>query len=243
MPRKTKEDKAAVESIDDRVQKSALSTVSSASISSPKSTKLAKSAKLPVATPQKENIGGSERVLSVSSKKLLDDIDPKSPKKGAFGREPTAVLPIPTKVSKVYKLIHKSTGTLGGNGYDGAIYGELTMHSMQKIINTLVEKCELTSDSRFIDVGSGLGKPNFHVAQYPGVRVSVGIELETIRWKLAMHNLSHVLTAVSPEWTDLDGRIDTNSPLYGGVNFLCGDMDNAASTVIKTISYLFESIQ
>lgn len=36
-------------------------------------------------------------------------------------------------VKKVYKIIQKSTGALGGNGYDGAIYGELTMHSMQKV--------------------------------------------------------------------------------------------------------------
>ena len=66
-------------------------------------------------------------------------------------------------------MIRKTTGTLGGNGSTGAIYGELTMHSMHKIVNILMEKCELTADSRFIDVGSGLGKPNFHVAQYPGI--------------------------------------------------------------------------
>jgi hypothetical protein len=44
-----------------------------------------------------------------------------------------ATVAISEKVQKVYKLVHKSTGALGGNGYDGAIYGELTMHSMQKV--------------------------------------------------------------------------------------------------------------
>lgn len=46
--------------------------------------------------------------------------------------------------------IRVSTGALGGNGATGAIYGELTMHSMQKIINYMVENCELTSKSRFV---------------------------------------------------------------------------------------------
>lgn len=38
-----------------------------------------------------------------------------------------------TRVKKVYKIVQKSTGALGGNGYNGAIYGELTLHSMQKV--------------------------------------------------------------------------------------------------------------
>lgn len=78
------------------------------------------------------------------------------------------------KVERVYRIIHKSTGALGGNGTTGAIYGELTMHSMQKILNAMVEKCEMTSSSMFIDVGAGLGKPNFHAAQDPIVRLSIG---------------------------------------------------------------------
>ena len=58
------------------------------------------------------------------------------------------------------------------------------MVSMQKVINVLVEKCEMNSSSRFIDVGSGLGKPNFHAAMDPQVRISLGIELEDIRWQV-----------------------------------------------------------
>jgi hypothetical protein len=83
-----------------------------------------------------------------------------------------------------YKAINKATGSLGGNGYHGAIYGELTMGSMQRVINVLTSQCGMSSQSRFIDVGSGLGKPNFHVAQDPAVRISLGIELEEIRWKV-----------------------------------------------------------
>ena len=83
---------------------------------------------------------------------------------------------IEPNVQHVYKLINKSTGSLGGNGSFGAIYGELTMHSMQRVVNVLVARCEMSHKSRFMDVGSGLGKPNFHVAQNPLVRLSIGIE-------------------------------------------------------------------
>jgi hypothetical protein len=52
-----------------------------------------------------------------------------------------------------------------------------------------------------------------------------------------MHNMTHVLPMISPEWTDLNsaasGPVESleSVDLYGGVNFLCGDMDDAASTV------------
>lgn len=72
--------------------------------------------------------------------------------------------------------------------FEGAIYGELTMVSMQKIVNVLKSKCDMNSDSRFIDVGAGLGKPNFHVAQDPAVRISIGVELEKIRWQVYLSN-------------------------------------------------------
>ena len=51
----------------------------------------------------------------------------------------------------------------------------------------------LGPDSRFIDVGSGLGKPNMHVTQDPGVEFSYGIEMEHVRWMLGMCNLRTVL--------------------------------------------------
>ena len=47
---------------------------------------------------------------------------------------PAALFDIKPSVRKVYKLVQKSTGALGGNGYDGAIYGELTIGSMQKVV-------------------------------------------------------------------------------------------------------------
>ena len=107
------------------------------------------------------------------------------------------------------------------------------MHSMQKVVNFMTEHCEMDSDSLFIDVGSGLGKPNFHAAQDPGVRVSVGIELEDIRWQLAMQNLKFVLQAVV-DTSDTQGDkedTDEDSRLLHGVNFMQGDIFDVITTV------------
>jgi len=97
------------------------------------------------------------------------------------------------QVKKVYQIIKKCTGSLGGNGSFGAIYGEATMGCMQRVINLMKEHCEFDATCAFIDIGSGLGKPNLHVAQDPGVKISFGIELEKVRNNLGIHNLYHVM--------------------------------------------------
>ena len=93
-----------------------------------------------------------------------------------------STLHVDSKVEKVYKIVQKTTGALGGNGSTGAIYGELTTRALQRVYNIMVDKCNLTSASRMIDVGAGLGKPSFHAAQDPALRLSLGAELEDIRW-------------------------------------------------------------
>ena len=109
----------------------------------------------------------------------------------AFGRSET--IDICDNVRLTYKLIRKTTGAIGGNGSFGAIYGELTVGSMQKVINLMKEHCEFGPTSRFIDVGSGIGKPNLHVIQDPGVEFSYGIEMERSRWLLGLACLNSVL--------------------------------------------------
>ena len=105
----------------------------------------------------------------------------------------TKSIDIPKKVQRVYHIVNKHTGRIGGNGHGGAIYGELTVGSMQKMTNIMIEHTGLGPESRFIDVGCGLGKPNLHVAQYPGVAFSYGIEMELVRWILGIANLNQVL--------------------------------------------------
>jgi hypothetical protein len=90
------------------------------------------------------------------------------------------------KVTKVYQLIHAGSGALGGDSSLGPIYGEQTIGSFQHVLNYLKSECDLTIDSRFIDVGSGLGKPNFHVAQDPIVKLSIGIELHYERFQVTL---------------------------------------------------------
>ena len=97
------------------------------------------------------------------------------------------------KTRRVYSIVNKMTGSIGGNGHGGAIYGELTAVSMQKMVDLMKIHTDFGSDSRFIDVGSGLGKPNLHVTQDPGVEFSYGIEMEHVRWVLGMSNLNMVL--------------------------------------------------
>lgn len=92
----------------------------------------------------------------------------------------------------------------------------------------------MTAQSRFIDVGSGLGKPNFHVAQAPGVRISVGIELERIRWQLAMYNLGQILP-------HMRGRCPADvEQLESGVHFLCGDIFDATTMDPFTHVYMYD---
>lgn len=119
------------------------------------------------------------------------------------------------EVTEAYKAIRKQTGALGGNAAGGAIYGEITQSSFQRIVDYMKEHCELSESSLFLDVGSGLGKPNFHVAIDPGVEVSYGIELEELRWHLSLHNLKSVL------------KLDVNKNKQNRTMFSAGDITDA----------------
>lgn len=136
---------------------------------------------------KRDYIDGKDDIENSTPQRKLnqaDDDQIMTTKKHAFGSPIRLAAPVDKRVEKVYKIVRKCTGSLGGNGSTGAIYGELTVGSMQKVVNILVQQCDMDSTSRFIDIGSGLGKPNFHASQYPAVRLSLGIELEEIRWQV-----------------------------------------------------------
>lgn len=113
------------------------------------------------------------------------------PKK-IVGTELDAQEKILESTKNVYKIVQKMTGKIGGNGHGGAIYGELTLGSMQKMVELMKKYTDFNKGSRFIDVGCGLGKPNLHVAQDPQVEFSYGIEMEHVRWMLGLSNLKEV---------------------------------------------------
>jgi hypothetical protein len=144
----------------------------------------------PVTTP---SVKSSNNVVTPASTQKGDPAEatPTARRRLAFGKsEP---IDMSEDVRLTYKLIRKATGSIGGNGSFGAIYGELTAGSMQKMINLMKEYTELGPTSRFIDVGSGIGKPNLHVTQDPGVEFSYGIEMERSRWVLGLASLKAVL--------------------------------------------------
>jgi len=126
------------------------------------------------------------------------DQDSPAKRKLIFGRLVNEIT-VRDSVRRTYRIIGKLTGSLGGNASHGPIYGELTMGSMQKMVNLMKEHTGLDSTSRFIDVGSGIGKPNLHVAQDPGVEFSYGIEVDEDRWLLGISCLRAVLDAAALE--------------------------------------------
>jgi hypothetical protein len=98
-----------------------------------------------------------------------------------------------TAVNAVYADVQRATGSLGGNASGGAIYGEVTKQSVQRVLDVLREKCELGPTSTFMDIGSGLGKPNFHASVEAGLRYSIGVEIDKVRWHLSLVNLQRAV--------------------------------------------------
>ena len=166
----------------------------------------------------------------------------------AFGHKYDKTI-IPKGVETVYRIVHKTTGTLGGNGSGGAIYGELTKSSMHKLVKLMVASTNLGPKSRFLDVGSGLGKPNLHVAQYPGVKVSIGIELKRERWMLSLSNLKACLKTAATDAArhgpaDPSGGHGPADPSGGGrvkgnTMFIQGDISKARTFDPFTHVYMF----
>jgi hypothetical protein len=167
---------------------------------------------------------------------------PSAKRRLLFGRYVDLVQCTPN-VDAVYKIVRKLTGNIGGNGYSGPIYGELTKHSMQKVIDLMIKTTGFSSSSRFIDVGSGIGKPNLHVAQYPGVEFSCGIELEHCRWSLGMTCLNACLEAAVIEQEKEDEKNTktsaNNSLVQGNTMFLHNNILEAKTFDPFTHVYMF----
>ena len=99
---------------------------------------------------------------------------------------------IPKHIKHLYSTIRGAIGSLGGAGAGGAIYGEVTMTSFHRLVLYLQSATKLHSDSIFIDIGAGLGKPNLHVAAYIKC-ASIGIELIGSRWWRSLSVLKAVV--------------------------------------------------
>mmetsp|Transcript_26057 Transcript_26057/g.71470 ORF Transcript_26057/g.71470 Transcript_26057/m.71470 type:complete len:404 (+) Transcript_26057:220-1431(+) len=171
------------------------------------------------------------------SENTNDQKTPSAKRRLLFGRYVELVQTAPN-VDSVYKIVRKLTGNIGGNGYSGPIYGELTKHSMQKMIDLMVKNTGFSSSSRFIDVGSGIGKPNLHVAQYPGVEFSCGVEMEHNRWSLGMTCLKACLNAAVRE-RETNVTSDESSLMQGNTIFLHNNILEAKTFDPFTHVYMF----
>lgn len=167
---------------------------------------------------------------------------PKAKRKLIFGRQ-VSPIQVHVNVENVYNIVKKHTGSLGGNAIGGAIYGELTMGSMQKMINLMKQHTNFNSNSIFIDVGSGIGKPNLHVAQDPGVEASIGIEMDADRYLLGMTCLKAVLDAAALEKeSELEEKQPQTVPaevIQTKCHFIHGNIMDAATMDPFTHVYMF----
>ena len=209
---------------------------------------LTNAAQIPNGSP---SVTTSERrklhvVTPSTSTTTTDDEDTRKLKKDApsakrrllFGRYVELVQCAPN-VDNVYKIVKKLTGNIGGNGYSGPIYGELTKHSMQKMVDLMVKRTDFSSSSRFIDVGSGIGKPNLHVAQYPGVEFSCGVEMEHNRWSLGMTCLKACLNAAVRERDEDLANTENCQLLQGNTIFMHNNILEAKTFDPFTHVYMF----
>jgi len=94
---------------------------------------------------------------------------------------------LPKCVNKIYNIFTGALGSVGGESGKGSpLYGELTPGSMHKILTHMEELMNLSCTSKFLDVGSGRGKPNLHASAYPRPCLSIGIEVDETRWKVKL---------------------------------------------------------
>jgi len=188
--------------------------------------------------PKKGTTDGNEDAeFAIRQRKRKSTITarPAAKRRLIFGKLVSIPEPLPS-VRQVYKIVNKLTGSLGGNGYSGPIYGELTMGSMQKMIDLMMEHTHLNEHSRFIDVGSGIGKPNLHVAQYPGVEFSCGVEMEHTRWSLGMTCLKAILDEAQAQQQQ---NLPSDESIRGNCMFLHNNILEAKTFDPFTHVYMF----
>jgi len=170
----------------------ALTTSTSPGPGSAKKESISKEGLLRSASKQKQSSSSSSSTVPALAERIQSSAVKKSQ---VLKSRPTSTVELEQKVhlKTLYSLIRKKTGALGGGGAGGAIYGEITQESFQRVVDLLVNKCEFSKDSVFLDIGSGLGKPNFHVSINPGVKKSLGIELIGGRWWQSISLLGNCL--------------------------------------------------
>jgi hypothetical protein len=102
---------------------------------------------------------------------------------------------VPSPIRRLYSVINrKKTGAESAYAGDKLtpIAGEVTEHSMQRIVQIMMQLMHFDASSRVIDIGCGQGKPSLHFAFAVNPSFNVGIEIVPWRWYQATTNLTKV---------------------------------------------------
>ncbi|EGD72899.1 hypothetical protein PTSG_04628 [Salpingoeca rosetta] len=163
---------------------------------------------------------------------------------------PTSTQPLPTetqktRVDRVYRIIgRKHDVTSGADGRYG-ITGHATKGSMAKLLTLLQNKCELNENATFLDLGHGMGRPNFHAAALtPPVKASVGTEYNPHLYKQSMLVLRELAQEdpsylANPRVFFMDRNIRDLSSIVPFTHLFCfniGMPDDIVRHIMKLIS-------
>ncbi len=127
---------------------------------------------------------------------------------------------------EIYSIVNKLSGFMGLNAEFGPIYGENRIGSFQAVVKKMKAYTDLNDKSYFINVGCVRGKPNLHVAQDPGVAISIGMEVVENRLDVCLKHFFAVLQRAKNQQNE---EISPVNRLGYNCYFLKMDVTEAAS--------------
>jgi hypothetical protein len=89
--------------------------------------------------------------------------------------------PASSSLKELYSIMQGCESRLGGGEGVEGIYGSITQAGMNKIFDCMKHGTSFGANSCLIDIGSGLGRPQLHAAIDPGLKKSLGIELDQVK--------------------------------------------------------------
>lgn len=93
---------------------------------------------------------------------------------------------------KLYSAMQTIENRLGGGEGIEGIYGSITQTGTSKIMEVMVESCNLNEESFVADVGAGLCRPLVHAVVGCGVKRAIGFEVDPIKCQKAISFISQL---------------------------------------------------
>ena len=88
-------------------------------------------------------------------------------------------------IENLYAYINETDEYTTLTGVEKDSYAELDNDSMESVIDKMKEVQNFNSSSKFLDIGCGIGKPNYFAAHNPRVDLSYGVEIHDEIYKRA----------------------------------------------------------